>query len=138
MNKIVFGVFAVVLCLSCVAGAQDGSSEPAKDGPGAKLRADLIKAVQNGHLTDEQKTSMQNAAAALREAGKARQSGQKVDRDAVKKAFSEIKKVVNSDAFQPQDKQAVQADLEAVKEKVKESRGGRRRGPLRQILGGGI
>jgi len=137
MNKILFGV-ALSLCLSCLAGAQDSLPEPAKDGPGAKLRADLIKAVQNGHLTDEQKSSMQNAGAALREAAKSKRNGEKVDRDAVKKAFSDIKKIVNSDAFQPEDQQAVKADMEAVKEKVKEAGGGRRRGGLfRQVLGGG-
>ena len=138
MKRIGLVVFAVMFCLVCLAGAQDGSSEAAKNGPGAKLRADLIKAVQNGHLMDAQKSSMKNAGAALREAASARQNGQKVDRDAVKKAFSDIKKVVDSDAFQPDDKQEVKADLEALKEKVKESRGGRRHGLFRQVLGGGI
>lgn len=138
MNKIVFVVFAILLGLSAsIAVAQDNSSEPARNGPAAKLRADLTKAVQNGHLTDAQKSTMQSAAASLREAAQARQNGEKVDRDAVKKAFSDIKNVVNSDAFQPDDKEAVKADLEAMKEKAKEARGGRHRGPFRQILGGG-
>jgi len=129
---------AVLLWLSSIAGGQSSSPESENNGPAAKLRADLIKAVQNGHLTDAQKTSMQNAGTTLREAARARQNGEKVDRDAVKKAFSDIKKVVDSNAFQPEDKQAVKADLEAMKEKAREARGGRRRGPLRQILGGGI
>lgn len=68
MKNFLFCVCALLLCLSSLAAAQDGSTEPANDGPGAKLRADLVKAVQNGHLTDEQKSSMQNAATALREA----------------------------------------------------------------------
>lgn len=37
---------------------------------------------------------------------------------------SDLKKVTDSDAFQPEDKQAVKADLEAMKEKAKESRSG--------------
>jgi hypothetical protein len=138
MNRIGFALFAVLLSLSGIAGAQDSSAEPAQNGPGAKLRADLKKAVQNGHLTDEQKSSMQNAGATLRRAAEARQNGQKVDREAVKKAFSDIKKVTDSDAFQPEDKLAVKADLEAVKEKAKEGRGGKRRGVFRQALGGRV
>jgi hypothetical protein len=58
VKRIGLVVFAVVFCLLCVAGGQDSSSETAKNGPGAKVRADLIKAVQNGHLTDAQKSSM--------------------------------------------------------------------------------
>jgi hypothetical protein len=137
MKRMGFALFAVLLSLACMTAAQDNSAEPPQNGPGAKLRADLKKAVQNGHLTDEQKSSMQSAGAALRQAAEARQSGQKVDRNAVKKAFSDIKKVADSDAFQPEDKQAVKADLEAMKEKGKEARGGRRRGIFRQALGGG-
>ena len=138
MKKIVFLVLAILLgTLTSIAVAQESSSEPAQDSPAAKLRTDLTKAVQNGHLTDAQKSSMQSAAASLREAAQARQNGEKIDRDAVKKAFSDIKNVANSDAFQPEDKAAVKADLEAMKEKAKEARGGRRRGPFRQVLGGG-
>lgn len=129
-------LLTALLFFAAFAGAQDDSATPAANGPGAKLRADLIKAVQNGHLTDEQKSSMQNAGAALRAAAQARQSGEKVDRSSVKKAFADIKKVTDSDAFRPEDKEAVQADLEAVKEKVKESRGGRRRGLFRGSMGG--
>jgi hypothetical protein len=55
VKRIGLAVFAVVFCLLCVAGAQDSPPEATSNGPGAQLRADLIKAVQNGHLTDAQK-----------------------------------------------------------------------------------
>lgn len=138
MNETVLALLGVFLMAATFSVAQDGSAEPSTNGPGAKLRADLVKAVQNGHLTDDQKKSMQSAGAALREAAQARQSGEKVDRAAVKKAFSDIKKITDSDAFQPEDKQAVKADLEAMKEKAKESRGGRRRGLFRGFIGGSM
>lgn len=138
MKRIGLVLVVASLFLATLAGAQESSAQPAGNGAGAKLRADLIKAVQNGHLTDAQKTSMQNAGSVLREAAKARQNGQQVDRNAVKKAFSDIKKVTDSDAFRPEDKQAVKADLEAMKEKARESRGGKRRGIFRGLLGGGM
>jgi len=138
MKNIGLVLLTVLLSVATFAGAQESSAEPAANGPGAKLRGDLIKAVQNGHLTDEQKASMQNAGSALREAVKARQNGEQVDRAAVKKAFSDIKKVTDSDAFRPEDKQAVKADLEAMKEKARESRGGRRRGLFRGVMGGSV
>jgi hypothetical protein len=56
----------------------------------------------------------------------------------VKNAFSSIRKVVNSDAFTPEDKEAVKADLEAMKEKAKESGGGRHHGLLRRFVSGGM
>ena len=137
MKNIVLVLLAAVLLFAPLAGAQESSGDAAATQPGAKLRADLVRAVQNGHLTDEQKSSMKDAGTTLRDAVTARQNGQQVDRAAVKKAFSEIKKVTDSDAFRPEDKQAVKADLEAMKEKAKDAGGGRRRGLFRGFLGGG-
>jgi len=140
MMKMAFSTIAIFLLVAttiAVAQGNSGESSSSSNGPAAKLRADLIKAAQNGHLTDSQKDSMKNAAAALHKAAQAKQSGEKIDRDEVKKAMSDIKSIINSDAFQPEDKAAVQADLEALKEKAKEARGRRGRGPLRQLFGAG-
>ena len=137
MKRLVPMASAILLCaITSIVVAQDTSAEPAKEGPMVKLRADLIKGVENGHLSDAQKTTMQNAGAVLRKVAQARQSGGSVDRSAVKKALSDIKGIVNSDAFEPEDQAAVKADLEALKEKAKEARQGqgRRRGRLSNYL----
>lgn len=75
---------------------------------------------------------MQNAATRLRQAAEARQNGRKVDRDTVKKALTDIKGVIDSGAFRPEDQEAVNADLEALKEKIHSARGRRRFGRMGQ------
>jgi type II secretory pathway component PulJ len=129
MKRAVVGLIVVLffaIASIAVARADSGASATSADSPMAKLRVDLRKAVENGRLSDAQQETMRNVAATLRQAAEARQQGQKVDRGAVKKAFSDIKDITNSDAFQPEDKQAVKADLEAVKEHAKEARAQRR------------
>ncbi len=133
MKRVIFGRIAILLlAVNSIAIAQDAASDATKNGPMTKLRADLTRAVQNGHLTDTQKNIMQHATTTLRQAAQDRQNGEKVDRDAVKKALSDIKEIINSDAFLPEDKEVVKADLEALKEKVRESREGRRPGLFRR------
>ena len=128
MRRILCGAIAVAiaLCAAVVAAQQNGN------GPGAKLREDLRKAVMNGNLTDSQKTTLQQAGAAMREAAQAKQNGGSVDRDAVKKAMSDIKQVADSGAFQPEDARAVKADLAAMQNAF--DKGKRTRRPLADLL----
>ena len=134
MKKLACAVLLFLACAPLLAAQTTTNSTSDSNGtPTSKLRDDLRKAIQNGNLSDQQKTTMQNAGAALRAAAEARQNGEKVDRSSVKKAFSDIEKVTNSNAFRPEDQQAVKADLEAIKEKASQARGGRRHGLFRQF-----
>lgn len=128
MNRAVSGLLAFLLVAGVTAVAQDspGGDPPAGGGLMAKLRDDLKKGVENGHLTDTQKETLKSAGVTLREAAQAKQNDETVDRKAVKKAFSDIKKIVDSDAFQPEDQAAIKTDIQAIKDKARESRGGRR------------
>lgn len=119
MKQIILGAMLAILWIAGpMAAQQNGNSTNASapSGPGAKLRTDLAKAVQNGHMTDEQKKTLQDAGAKLREAAQARQNGDKPDLSSVKKALGDIKKVAESGAFQPDDAAAVKADLEAMQQ----------------------
>ena len=128
MRRVLFGMVATAMVLgAAMAGAQENGN-----GPGAKLRTDLRKAVMNGNLTDAQKNSLQQAGAAMREAAKAKQNGSSVDRDAVKKAMSDIKQIADSGAFQPGDAQAVKADLAAMQDAF--DKGKRTGRPLADLL----
>src|SRR5262249_27697913 len=108
------------------------AAQQSDNSPGAKLRTDLRKAVMNGNLTDAQKNTLQQAGATMREAAQARQNGGTVDRDAMKKAISDIKQIADSGAFQPEDAQAVKADLAAMQGAVDKEK--RTRRPLADLL----
>jgi len=128
MRRILCGAIAVsmALCAAATTAQQNGN------GSGAKLREDLRKAVMNGNLTDPQKSTLQQAGAAMREAAQAKQNGGSVDRDAVKKTMSDIKQIADSGAFQPEDAQAVKADLAAMQGAM--DKGKRTRRPLADLL----
>jgi len=132
MKQIILGMILAMLWSAGPLAAQQNdntASAPAPSGPGAKLRTDLAKAVQNGNLTDAQKKTLQDAGTKLREAAQARQNGEKPDLSSVKKALGDIKKLADSGAFQPDDAAAVKADLDAMKQ----GRGGNgRRGIFRR------
>ena len=68
----------------------------------------------------------------MREAAQAQQNGGTVDRDAMKKAMSDIKQIADSGAFQPEDAQAVKADLAAMQGAVDKEK--RTRRPLADLL----
>lgn len=120
MKKRIYGMALVLFCSAVLFGRPQDQAQPS---PFGKLRSDLATAVKNANLTGDQKKTLQDAGDRLRAAGEARQSGGKIDRGSVKKAFSEIRKVAESGAFQPEDSAAVKADLDALRE----SRGGSRR-----------
>lgn len=109
-----------------IAPAAQASPTAAPGTPLEKLRADLKKAIERANLTPAQQETLDAATSTLRNAATARQSGERVDRDKVKKAFADIKKVAESGAFQPEDVQAVKADMEAMKQAFQQ-KGGRRR-----------
>jgi len=118
MKKLIYSLIAAGLfAVALVAGPQNQEqSAPAANGPAAKLRQDLTKAVRNATLRDDQKKMLEDAESRLREAGEARRSGEKVDRGSVKTALGEIRKVTESGAFAPEDEAAVKADLDALRE----------------------
>jgi hypothetical protein len=128
MKRVMVGAItmALVLCGVAAAAQQNGNSA------GAKLQTDLRRAVMNGKLTDAQKGTLQQAGETMREAAQAKQSGGSVDRDAVKKAMADIKQIADSGAFQPEDAQAVKADLAEMQDAFE--KGKRARRPLADLL----
>jgi hypothetical protein len=116
MKKLIYTlILAELFTVALSAGPQGKEqSAPASDGPAAKLRQDLATAVRNGTLNDDQNEMLKDAGSRLREAREAKQNGDQVDRDSVKKAFAEIREVTQSGAFKPEDEAAVKADLDAL------------------------
>jgi hypothetical protein len=73
-----------------------------------KLQTDLNTAIANAKLTDDQKKTLEEARANLSAArGK--------DRAAVRKALSDVRSIMQSDAFRPEDRQMIRKDLQRLR-----------------------
>ncbi|HEX4810024.1 MAG TPA: MOSC domain-containing protein [Bryobacteraceae bacterium] len=84
-----------------------GSSSRA-NGPVARLRSDIQRAIQNGNPTENELATLQKALGTLREARTAKEQGRQVDRQHVENALTDAERVFQSNSFRPADRQAVQ------------------------------
>ena len=85
------------------------------DRPAERLRSDIERAIRNGTPTNSERATLQRALAAINHARAARQHGQPVDREGLEAALRSAEKVFESNSFQPADRQAVQRDMEALR-----------------------
>jgi uncharacterized protein YaaN involved in tellurite resistance len=134
---IVFVIAAMLVSVTAHAGAQRGSGVKADPKLTEKLREHLTVAIANATLSEDQERMLRAAGETLRTASEAKQAGGSVDRDGVKQAFADIKTVLESDAFRPEDAKQVKADMEAVqkamREQIKRELKGRRRPALASV-----
>ena len=86
-----------------------------EDSPATRLRSDIQRAIRNGTPTDNELATLQKALAALKEARGAKQQGEPVDRARLETALSSAEKVFESNSFQPADRQAIQRDISALR-----------------------
>lgn len=85
------------------------------NGPAARLRSDIQRAIQNGNPTQDELTTLQKSLATLRDARAARQQGQPVDRQRVQSALADAEKVFQSNSFRAADRQAVERDVQELR-----------------------
>jgi hypothetical protein len=93
---------------------------------GEQLRADLLRAVVRGDLSDAEAEALQESMETLRATRDARESGRRLrlaDARAARGAVRTIRDLMESDAVRSEDGQAVLADLDRISE---ERRAGRR------------
>lgn len=121
-----------VLTLAATLGAQEPAPQPPEQtqqqpqvSPRERREAmqNLVKhleqAMANAKLTEEQKTKLEQAKAALREAGQGRRrggSGTQPDREKMRTALRDLQEISQSDAFRPEDKEAVRKDLDKLRQ----------------------
>ena len=134
---------ALTLSLAATLGAQEPAPAPAQDqtqpqaSPRERREAmqslvkNLEKAMANAKLSDEQKTKLEQARTALREAAQGHRrgaSGATPDREKMRTALRDLAEISQSDAFRAEDKEAVRKDLE----KLRQTRGGQSAGARRR------
>ncbi len=113
--------FGFLLLANGTAWAQDQSqppqNQPQQDQqrhaprPMVQLRKDLAAAMASAQLTGQQKQTLQNAQASLRETREARRQGQNPDLQAVRLAWRNIRTVAQSGALRPEDRDAIVRDV---------------------------
>lgn len=94
-----------------------GDTTAAENGarPTEHLRNDMQRAIQNGHPTNLELTTIERAIIALQQARLAKEQGQTVDRTRVALALESAAKVFQSDSFQQADRQAVLRDIQELR-----------------------
>lgn len=121
-----------VLAMAVTLGAQEPAPQPPEQtapqpqvSPRERREAmqNLVKhldqAMANAKLSEEQKTKLEQAKAALRDAGQARRrggSGTQPDREKMRTALRDLQEISQSDAFRPEDKEAVRKDLDKLRQ----------------------
>jgi hypothetical protein len=109
----------MIVCLFFVAGsgghavAQRGAGG-GRQSPMGKLMSDLQQATPRATLSEEQNNKLQADIATLKDAQQARRQGQSVDQDKVQSAFSDIRGIVDSGAFQQADQKQLEQDFAAI------------------------
>ena len=109
-------VFFVSTVLLFSSGTTVSAGQEARaNGPAARLRADIRRAIENGNPTEDELATLQKSLATLKDARSAREQGRPVDRQAVENALAGAKKVFQSDSFRAADRKAVQHDIEEIR-----------------------
>lgn len=83
--------------------------------PAVRLRSDIERAIRNGKPSEDELATLQKALATVNEARAARQQGQPVDRESLEAALKSAGNVLESNSFQPADREAVRRDIEALR-----------------------
>lgn len=117
MKRILSLASAALLLLSIFAGAGAAQDTPKKRREVVvKLQNDVNKAMANANLTDDQKKTLEASRETLRKAAMKRRGGEKADKRQMRNALQDLRSIFQSEAFKPEDRQAVQDDLKQLLE----------------------
>ncbi len=124
MRRILYLTPAALLLLTIFAGLGAAQNEPKKRRELlVKLQNDVNKAMANATLTDEQKKTLDASRETLRKtAMKRRRGGEKTDKRQVRTALQDLRSIFQSEAFKPEDREAVQGGLKQLLEQGKARR----------------